>query len=199
MIASIKKLFKDYFFAGLLVVGPLAICFFFLRAIVRGMDELLQTARWAPFNFPGFGILLSLVIILTAGFLARIYLGHYIFRKVSQLFERIPILGGIYKSLKQVFQTLFVDHDKHFSRVVLIPFPSAGHDTIAFVTSETIPAELQKHYSEPMLSVFVPNTPLPSAGFYLLVPVKETRSTDLTVEQAFKLVISLGLVTPEES
>jgi uncharacterized membrane protein len=144
MWSSIKKIFKDYFLSGVLFLGPLAIVFFVVKTVIEGADSILQTSKWLPVHIPGLGIVLALCIILVAGFLGKNLFGRYIFSVASEVVTHLPFLGSIYKSIKQVFQTLFVNHEKHFSRVVLVPFPSAQGWTIAFVTSEEVPLEIEK-------------------------------------------------------
>src|SRR5690348_4165827 len=112
---STKKIFKDYFLAGILVLGPLAICYLVVKAIVEGADRALDTASWMPVHIPGLGMVLAVLIILFAGFLGRNLFGRYLFNVTSEILIRIPLLGNIYKSTRQVFQTLFVNHDGHFS------------------------------------------------------------------------------------
>jgi uncharacterized membrane protein len=198
MIASVKKLFKDYFLTGILFLGPLAIVLFVVKTVIEGADNILQTSRWLPVHVPGLGVLLSLAIILVAGFLGRNLLGRYVFSTASGMITHLPFLGGVYKSVKQVFETLFVNHEKHFSRVVLIPFPGPGGWTLAFVTSENAQPEIQKLYSEPMICLFLPTSPIPTNGYYVYFAKKDVKATSLKVDEAFKIIISLGLVTPDE-
>ncbi len=198
MWKSTKKVFKDYFLAGILVLGPLTICYLVVRAIIEGADNALNTAGWMPVRIPGIGVLVALIIILFAGFLGRNLFGRYLFNATADVLGRVPILGNIYKSTRQVFQTLFVNQGNHFSRVVLIEFPSRIGWSLAFVTSEVVPIEVQKLFSEKLLSVYVPTTPIPTNGFYIYLAQKDVRDTELSVEQAFKIIVSLGLVVPDE-
>src|SRR4051812_11044752 len=116
MWKSTKRIFKDYFLAGILVLGPMAICYLVVKAIIEGADTALNTAIWMPVRIPGIGVLVALVIILFSGFLGRNLFGRYIFSATSQVLLRVPLLGNIYKSTSQIFQTLFVNHGDHFSR-----------------------------------------------------------------------------------
>lgn len=193
---ALKKLFKENFLTGILVIGPLAVCYLVVKAVIDGADSFLQTSKWLPFQVPGFGFLISILIILAAGFFGRNFLGKYFFSLTGDVLSRVPVLGGVYKSIKQVFETLFINRAQHFSRVVLVSFPSHIGQTLAFVTSEEVPPEIQKMFPEPMLSVYLPTSPIPTNGFYVFIPKKDVRETTLNVEQAFKIIISLGLAKP---
>ncbi len=196
MLNAFKKILQDYFLAGVLVLGPLAICYMVVKAVIEAADSALYTNHWMPVHIPGLGFLVSILLILFAGFLGRNILGRFIFGLASDGFSRIPILGSVYTSVKQILETLFVNQDKHFRRVVLVEFPQRAGWSLAFVTSEIIPDEIQKNFDQPMLSVFLPTTPIPTNGFYFFVARKDTKESSLSVEQAFKIIVSLGLVVP---
>jgi uncharacterized membrane protein len=141
------------------------------------------------------GFLLSLALIVFAGFLGRNILGRFVFGLASDLLGKIPILGTVYTSVKQILETLFVDQQKHFSRVVMVEFPREGHWSLAFVTSEVVPKEMQKDLNPSMISVFLPTTPIPTNGFYFFVEKSRVRETEISVQQAFKIIVSLGLAS----
>jgi uncharacterized membrane protein len=191
---SLKNIFKMYFITGLLVLGPLVISVYFIQTLIQGTDAVLQTSKWIPFQVPGAGVLLALIIILLAGFIGRNVFGKYIFSSAGEVLTHIPVIGTIYTSIQQVFDTLLGDRHKHFGRVVLIEYPHSGSWSMAFVTSDVVLPQIQKHFTEKMISVYVPTTPNPTSGFYLFVPEVKTKPCALTVEQAFKTIVSLGLV-----
>lgn len=196
MFRSLKNIFKSYFVAGLLVLGPLVISGYVIKIIIEWADGTLQTTRWFPFPIPGLGVIIAIAIILFAGFLGRNLIGKYIFASAGELLTKIPVIGGIYSSVRQLFESLFSDHQKSFGRVVLVPYPHSATWTLAFVTSETVPAGVQSLVPERLLSVYVPTTPNPTSGFYIYVPHSQAKATNFTVEEAFKIIVSLGLVSP---
>ncbi|MBK9294540.1 MAG: DUF502 domain-containing protein [Oligoflexia bacterium] len=189
----IKKLFKEYFLAGILVIGPLAVCFIVVKAVIDAADAFLQVNKWFPVDIPGLGVLVSVLIILGAGFLGKNFLGKYFISLTSDVVSKVPVLGGIYKSIKQIFETLFINREQHFRRVVLVTFPGQVSKTLAFVTSNEVPNEIKNLFSEPMLSLYIPTSPIPTNGFYVFMAKKDVQETSLTVEQAFKVIVSLGL------
>jgi uncharacterized membrane protein len=196
MISGLKRIFKSYFLTGLLVLGPLVISGFIIKVIIETTDNILVTDKWLP--IPGLGILAALVIILFAGFLGKNVLGKYLFTGAGDILIKIPIIGAIYSSSKQVFEAILGGQQKKFGRVVLINYPHEHSWTLAFVTSETVPTEVQKLVSDPLLSVYVPTTPNPTSGFYMYIPKSKAFETDMEVDDAFKTILSLGLVHLEE-
>ncbi|MCC6278842.1 MAG: DUF502 domain-containing protein [Oligoflexia bacterium] len=198
MLATIKRIFRSYFITGLLVLGPLLISVFVVKAIVEAADSALQTSRWAPYAFPGLGLVIAVTVICLAGVLTRHVFGEFFFKGAGDLVEKIPLLGVFYSGTKQVFETLLGDQNKNFGRVVLVQYPHAGTWTLAFVTAEHIPHDVQKRFQDKMISVYVPTTPNPTSGFYIYVAEKDTRPSDLSVDEAFKVIVSLGLVSPSE-
>ena len=192
MLASIKRIFRIYFLTGLLVLGPLVISGYIIKVIIETTDNILVTDRWLP--IPGLGVLIAVGIILLAGFLGKNVLGRYLFAGAGDVMVRIPIIGTIYSSTKQVFETLFGGTNKQFGRVVLINYPHQESWTLAFVTAENAPSEVQKLIKEPLLSVYVPTTPNPTSGFYMYIPKSKALATQMNVDEAFKVIVSLGLV-----
>jgi uncharacterized membrane protein len=194
MFKRLKNIFKAYFVAGLLVLGPLVISVYFIQTVIQGTDAILQTSKWFPFPIPGLGVAIAIIIILIAGFLGRNVFGKFIFTTAGDVFTHIPVIGTIYSSIQQVFDTLLGDRQQHFGRVVLIEYPHSESWTLAFVTSDEVFSEVQKEFQEKMISVYVPTTPNPTSGFYLFVKESKTKPCALTVQQAFKVIVSLGIV-----
>lgn len=195
---------KTYFFAGLLVVGPIALTFMVVQWIVTGLDSflagLLPTAlhpdRLLGFYLPGLGLIAGVLIILLAGILAANYLGNKLFVYSERLMYRIPLVRIIYTLFRQVADSTLGKERKGFRQVVLLEYPRAGIWSIGFVTGIT-EGEVQLLTSKRVVNVFVPTTPNPTSGFYLLVPEEDTIPLAMTVDEAFKLVISGGMVTPK--
>jgi len=192
MFAALKRIFRTYFITGLLVLGPLVISGYIIKIIIETTDNILVTDRWLP--FPGLGLLISIVIILFAGFLGKNVLGRYLFAGAGDVMIRIPVIGTIYSSTKQVIETLFGGKNKQFGRVVLINYPHGESWTLAFVTAENVPVEVQHLVKDPLLSVYVPTTPNPTSGFYMYIPKSKAIETHISVDSAFKIIVSLGLV-----
>lgn len=197
MLATLKRIFRTYFLTGLLVLGPLVISGYIIKIIIETTDNILVTDRWLP--IPGLGFLIAIAIILLAGFLGKNVLGKYLFSGAGDLMIRIPVVGTIYSSTKQVFETLLGGQNKQFGRVVLINYPHAESWTLAFVTAENAPAEVQKLVKDPLLSVYVPTTPNPTSGFYMYIPKSKALATQINVDSAFKIIVSLGLVHAKDS
>ena len=197
MFSALKRIFKSYFIAGLLLLGPLVISIYVLRVIIQAADSTLRTSQWLPVPIPGLGVLIGVCLILVAGFVGKNYLGRILFSSAGELFSRIPLVGAVYSSTRQVFETLLGSSNRQFGRVVIIPYPNDFSWTLAFVTAENLSPEIQSKFSEKMISVYVPTTPVPTAGFYLYVPTTKTISTSMSVDDAFKIIISIGLAQPQ--
>lgn len=192
MFSRVQDFIKTNFFAGILFLAPLCITFYVFKLIVDTADESLRTAEWMPLYIPGIGIAVAFIIILATGFLGRNVLGRFVFSSAGELIRKIPVVGAVYASTKQVFETFIGDSKKNFGRVVMVSFPHSESWMIAFVISETAPREVQKSLKEPMLAVFVPTSPNPTSGFNLYIPASKTIPTQLKVDEAFKIILALG-------
>lgn len=199
---TLKLLFRKYFVAGLLVIVPLYGTFWILKTIVIGVDDMffqfvpyaLQPKAWFGYEIPGMGLMLTIPIILFVGVLTRVYLGKQLLRAGDWLLSQIPVGNAVYKGLKQLLQTLFGQESAKYSRVVLVEFPSKGQYAIAFVTGDS------REMPDSMLSggfirVYVPTAPNPTSGYLLMVREADVLATNLTVDEASKLIISGGLVS----
>jgi uncharacterized membrane protein len=200
-----KKFFRRYFITGLLIVVPLYVAGYVLVLIVTSMDELLtllpEVARpstYLPFHIPGLGLLITIVLIFIIGVLARNFFGRALVRFGESLLERIPIVRTIYKASKQFLETFFTSDRESFNRVVMLQFPRKGLYAIGFVTCVTR-GEIQLRTGEQTVNVFIPTTPNPTSGFYFAVPEEDIIPLEMTVEEAFKVIMSGGLVVPESS
>jgi len=200
----LRMKFKTYFLAGLLVVGPIGLTFALVQWIVNQLDRLLMTlipATYHPdkligFHIPGLGLVCSALLILLVGMLAANYLGAKLVGYSEQMMYKIPLVKSIYTLFKQVADTTFGKERKGFRKVVLIEYPRRDIWAIGFVTGET-GAEIQAQIKKPLINVFVPTTPNPTSGFYILVPQEDTITLAMSVEEAFKLVVSGGMVPPQ--
>jgi uncharacterized membrane protein len=200
MAAMLKK----YLITGLLIWVPLAVTLWVLNLIVSEMDQtvrLLPTA-WQPkqvlgFDIPGLGLLLSAIVVLVTGVLARNFIGRQLVHWWEGLLSRIPIVRSIYSSVKQVSDTMLSPKGNAFRQAVLVEFPQRGHWAIGLVVGAPGPV-LTRDIGADMLTVFVPTAPNPTSGYTILVPPSEVKELDITVDDALKFVISLGVVTPSE-
>ncbi|MDL1971467.1 MAG: DUF502 domain-containing protein [Candidatus Desulfofervidaceae bacterium] len=200
---KIKDIIKRNFLAGILVLVPISFTIYIVLLIFRTVDRLLNylppkynPQTYIPFHVPGLGFVLAAILIFTAGFLARNYIGHKLIQFWENMVNRIPFIRGVYLAVKQLIETVFSKADKNFKQVVLVEYPRKGVYALAFTTGVT-KGEVQEKTKKTVVNVFVPTTPNPTSGFYLLVPEEELIPLDMSVEDAFKLFISGGIVTPE--
>ena len=197
-----EDLVKKYFITGLLIWIPLTITFMVLAWIINTLDQILL---WLPrnaqpqavlgFNIPGAGVVMSLLIVLLTGLIAANVLGQKLVQIWESLLARIPVVKSIYYSVKQVSDTLFSSSGQAFREAVLVQYPRAGSWTIAFVTGRPTGEVADKLITE-MVTVYVPTTPNPTSGFMLIVPRGEVMPLDMSVDEALKYIISMGVVAP---
>lgn len=207
MLERLKQDFKNDLIAGLLVVIPLATTIWLSTTIARWVFTFLTRVpkQINPFNDldPLVGNLLNLLIglavplliIMFIGLMARNIAGQWLLDLGERTLQAIPFAGSLYKTLKQLLETLFRDTQDRFRRVVLLEYPRKGVWAIAFVTG-AVGSAFQDHLETPMLSLFIPTTPNPTTGWYVIVAENEVIDTDMSVEDAFKVLISGGIVAP---
>ena len=206
-IDRLKQDLKNDLIAGLLVVIPLATTIWLTITIANWViDFLTQVPKQLnPFdglhpivvNILNFavGLAVPLLSILIIGLMARNIAGRWLLDFGERLLQAIPLAGQVYKTLKQLLETLLKDSNGKFRRVILIEYPRRGIWAIAFVTG-VISSEIQSQMPRPMLSVFIPTTPNPTTGWYAVVPEDEVVNLSMSVEDAFKVVVSGGIVAP---
>ena len=199
MLAKLRK----YIITGLLIWVPLGITIFVVKILVDLMDRtiVLLPPAWRPenlfgFEVPGLGIVISAMVIFITGFFLTNFAGRRIIGFWENLLDRIPLVRSIYSSVKQVTQTILSSDGETFNEVLLIEYPRKGVWTLCFKTSDS-PKTFEKATGEQLVTVFVPTTPNPTSGFILFVPKTDVKKIDIDVEDALKLVMSLGVVTPE--
>lgn len=193
-----KATFKSVFLTGLLVLVPLAITLWVLNLVISTMDQtllLLPTAWRPPFHLPGLGAVLTLAFIFVVGLLTHNFIGQKLVEWWNAVVRRIPIVGPLYSSIQQVSDTLLSSNGNAFRKALLIEYPRKGSWTIAFLTG--IPGgDVVNHLREEHVSVYVPTTPNPTSGFFLMVPRSEVIELDMTVDAALKYIVSMGVVAP---
>ncbi len=194
---------RKYFITGLLILVPLSITLWVIHSVIGVMDQslLLLPAQWRPeallgAHIPGVGTILTLLIILLTGLLARNIVGNYVLEIWEKILNRIPIVNSIYSSVKQVSDTLFSSDGNAFRTAVLVQYPRPGVWTIAFVTG-TPAYVVQKHLPADLVNIYVPTTPNPTSGFFLMVPKAEIIELEISVEVALKHIVSMGVVAPD--
>lgn len=198
---------RNYFLTGFVVCAPLAITAYLSWSLIGWVDSWVKPyipARYNPDNYlpfavPGFGLIVALVLITLVGFLTANFIGRSIVSYGEDMLGRMPLVRSIYRGLKQIFETVLSHKSDVFKKVALIEYPRRGAWAIVFVSSER-ESEVN-HLIEPhagrTIAVFLPSTPNPTTGFLMYVPKSEVIELSMTVEEAAKLVISAGLVTPE--
>ncbi len=208
MVSQWKQHLKNYFVAGLLVVIPLATTIWltvevatwsigFLTSIPKQFNPI-QGLHPILINLIdlGVGLLTPILFILLMGFMARNIVGQWLLSLSEQLLHAIPVAGLVYKTLKQLLSVLLAPNNQRFRRVVLVEYPRPGVWALAFVTG-TIQTPIRPEGSQRYLSLFVPTTPNPTTGWYALVPEEQTVEVFMPIEDAIKMLISGGIVTPE--
>jgi uncharacterized membrane protein len=193
---------KKYFITGLLIWVPLGITIWVLSLIVRSMDQslLLLPEHLRPeyllgFYVPGLGAVLTLVVVLLTGVVAANIIGQRLIVFWEAALSRIPVVKSIYYSVKQVSDTLFSSSGEAFRKALLIQYPRQGCWTIAFQTGQP-GGDVANHLHGDYLSIYVPTTPNPTSGFFLMMPRSDIIELDMTVDEALKYIISMGVVAP---
>lgn len=198
----------SYFLTGLVVTGPVAITIYLIWTFIQWVDGWVKPfipARYLPetylpFQIPGFGLVVAVIGLTLIGFFTANLVGRTLVRLGEKILDRTPVVRGIYKALKQVFSTIFSQSGTSFRKVGLVEFPQ-GAWSIVFISSEPSPvveARLPGGNSEAWVSVFMPCAPNPTTGFFFLLPKSKVIELPISVEQATKLVISAGLIQPEQ-
>jgi uncharacterized membrane protein len=193
---------KRYLITGLLIWIPLAITLWVLHMLVTTMDHSLDLLppAWQPeallgMRIPGLGVILTVVIVLVTGVLASNILGQRLVAVWEEMLRKIPVVNSVYHGVKQVSDTLFKPGGQAFRKTVLIEWPREGTWTIAFVTG-TPGGDTAKHLKDSYVSVYVPTTPNPTGGYFVMLPREDVIELDMTVDEALKYIISMGVVAP---
>ncbi len=209
LASRLQQDLKNDLIAGLLVVIPLATTIWLSTIVSRFVLAFLTSIpkQLNPFitlnpllqdliNL-ALGVTVPLLAILLIGLMARNIFGRWLLEFGEGTLSRIPLAGSVYKTLKQLLETFLRDNSKRFRRVVLVEYPREGLFSVGFVTGLVGPS-LQPELDEPLLSVFIPTAPNPTTGWYTLVPESSVRDLNISVEDAFRTIISAGIVNPDE-
>ena len=193
---------RKYLIAGLLVWIPLVITGWVLKLLIDLMDQSLlllpanlKTEAWLGMHVPGLGVILTVAIVLITGVIAANFFGKKLLHWWDQVLQRIPIVRSIYTSVKQISDILFSTDGKAFRKVVLVRYPHHDTWTVALLTGEP-QHEVTDHLGKDYYAVFIPTTPNITAGFFLLVKKSEVRPLNMSVDDALKYIISMGVAEP---
>jgi uncharacterized membrane protein len=193
---------KKYLITGLLIWIPLVITLWVLKLIVDALDQTLlllprefQTENWLGLHVPGMGAVMTLVIVFLTGLLTTNLIGARLVNFWHEILHRIPVVNSIYSSVKQISDTLFSSSGQAFRKALLVQWPHQGMWTIAFLTG--VPGgDVANHLKGDYVSVYVPTTPNPTGGYFVLVSRKDVIELDMSVDEALKYIISMGVVPP---
>ena len=195
---------RRYFFTGVAITAPIGITVYlsiiFINFIDSNVKKLVPNKynpdSYLPFDIPGTGLVVAILLLIIIGFLTAGFLGRYFVGLGEKIINKLPIIRSIYGALKQIFQTILGSSSKAFREVVLIEYPRKGIWAVAFITSET-KGEVKLKLKKNSVNVFLPTTPNPTSGFLLFVPLKDIKRLNMNIEEGMKLVISGGIITPE--
>jgi len=195
---------KKYLITGLLIWIPLVITMWVLKLVVDVLDQSLlllpkawQTENWLGVHIPGLGAILTIVIVLVTGLFATNFFGAQLVEIWHEILHRIPVVNSIYSSVKQISDTLFSSSGQAFRKALLVQWPRENMWTIAFLTG--IPgASVAQHLPQDCIAVYVPTTPNPTGGYFVIVARKDVIELEMSVDQALKYIISMGVVPPLE-
>ena len=204
---SLATRIRNNFLTGLIICAPVAITIWLTWSFIDWADSWVKPyipSRYNPesylqFAIPGFGLLIAVTTITLIGFLGKNLIGRSIVDFGERIFHRTPLVRTLYKSLKQIFESVLKDQSSSFKKVGLMEFPSPGLWALVFIATEArgeIAVKLNEDGVE-MVAVFLPPTPVPTAGFLIFVPREKIVLLDMTAEDAAKMLISGGLVTPD--
>lgn len=196
----LKASLKRYFLTGLLVVTPIWGTVLILKTLFVAVDGILGDllAQLVPDHYvPGLGIVTLIILVFATGLFTANFMGKQIVKWWEEWLNRVPLVRGIYSTLKSMMDILSFSERGAYNRVVLIQFPKNGHYCFAFVTGVT-KGEAQDLSQDPLVHVYVPTSPNPTSGYFLLVPEQEVTSVNISVEEAMKLIVSGGLYSPSQ-
>ena len=196
---------KKYFITGLLIWIPLVITIWVLKLVVDTLDQsllllplALRTESWLGMHIPGMGVLLTLLIVFLTGAVTANLIGQRLVHFWHEILHRIPVVSSIYSSVKQVSDTLFSSSGDAFRKALLVQWPREGMWTIAFLTGAP-GGDVTNHLQGDYVSVYVPTTPNPTSGYFVMMPRKDVIELDMSVDTALKYVISMGVASPNGS
>jgi len=197
---------RNYFLTGLVIAGPIGITLWLTWTFIKWVDgwvkpfvpRVYNPDTYLPFPVPGFGLIVAIIVLTIVGFLAANFMGRSLISIGESIVGRMPLVRNIYSGLKQIFETVLDERGDSFTKAALIEYPRRGLWAIVFISTDT-KGEVAKRLKDTAdtVSVFLPTTPNPTSGFLLFVPREDVIELNMSVEDAAKLVISAGLVSPK--
>lgn len=202
---SLGARLRTYFFAGILVTAPISLTFYLAWLFINFVDGKVtplipvkyHPETYLPFSMPGLGLLIVFVFLTLVGALTAGFLGRMVIRWSERVLARMPVIRSVYSAFKQILETVLAQQSQAFREAVLVEYPRRGVWAIAFITGRT-EGEVQNITEEEVINIFLPTTPNPTSGFLLFVPKEDLVHLDMGVEEAIKMVISGGIVTPPD-
>lgn len=199
-----KHTIKTYLFTGILVMAPVAITLYLALWLFRIMDgwaKYLIPAKYAeylPYGVPGLGIILLFIFLVFVGMLTSNYVGRWFVGLGQRILSRVPVISGIYSALKKLFETVMGDgNTQSFHQAVLVEYPRKGLWTVAFMTAPVYRG-FHKLLPKDMVTLYVPTTPNPTSGFMIYAPKRDIKELDIPVDEALKMILSMGIVNPSK-
>jgi uncharacterized membrane protein len=197
---------RTYFFTGVIIAGPIAITIYITWWFISSVDGWVKPIvpaiylpeTYLPFAIPGFGLLVAFLLLTMLGFLTANLVGRTMWQFSERLLDRTPVVRGLYKGMKQIFETVFSQGGSTFKKVGLVQYPTQGMWSVVFIS--TAPqGRLAKGLpgGDAMVGVFLPCAPNPTTGFFFYLPVRDVIEIDITPDEAAKLIMSAGLIQPE--
>ncbi len=198
-----KSFFKKYFLAGFAVFVPIALTLYIIKVVVFKLDAVFrvvppkfQPDTYLPFHVPGLGLIATLILILIIGVLAKNFFGRRLVHWIESIFKNIPFVSGIYNAISQFVVALFSDKDDVFRQAALVEFPRKGIYSLGYVVGTSDPG-LFPGLDASYIKMFIPTTPNITTGFFIIVKKDQVIPIDVNPQEAFKIIISAGVVTPE--
>lgn len=201
--SSLMTRLRRYLLTGIVVTAPISITIYLTYVFFSFIDkhvgkivpEIWYQGPYGSTTIPGLGIVIAVTFFIVIGWFATNFLGRMIIRMYEYILERMPVIRTIYGAIKQIFETIMASQSQAFREAVMLEYPRKGVWSIGFVTGRS-EGEVQELTKEETINVFVPTTPNPTSGYLLFVPKKELKYLDMTVEEAVKLVVSAGIISP---
>lgn len=196
---------KTYFLTGILVSAPLAITIYLAVELINFIDKKVtglipaeyNPENYLPYGIPGLGLVILLVALVLIGMVASGFIGNALIKMMNKLIAKMPVVSGIYSALRKILETVMGGgQTSAFRQAVLVQYPRPDLWTIAFITGEVY-SGIQKNVKKELVSIYVPTTPNPTSGFLIFVPKKDIIPLELRVDDAWKIIISTGIVTPD--
>jgi len=196
---------RAYFLTGILVTAPISITVFLAWLFIDFVDEKVtpfipetyNPETYLPFGLPGLGLVVVIIVLTIVGMLTAGFLGRLLIRMSEGIMARMPVISGVYSAVKQIFETVLAQKSQAFREAVMLEYPRRGMWAIGFITGTT-EGEVQNLTEDECVNIFLPTTPNPTSGFLLFVPKKDLIPLSMPVDQAVKMVISGGIVTPPD-